>query len=51
MRHELQLIEGGTEVGLAEIWKEKCKKLIEICKSFKDENERLHKASVKTGGS
>ena len=43
MRHELQLIEGGTEVGLADVWKEKCKKLIEICKSFRDENDRLQR--------
>jgi len=41
MRAEIQLIEGSSETGLAEIWKDKCKKLIEICKSFKDENEKL----------
>ncbi len=41
MRTELQLIEGTSEIGLTEMWKDKCKKLIEICKSFKEENERL----------
>lgn len=43
IRHELQLIEGGMDVGLADIWKEKCKKLIEICKSFKEENDKLQR--------
>jgi hypothetical protein len=28
-------------LGVADIWKDKCKKLVEICKSFKQENERL----------
>ena len=46
MRAEIQLIEGSSETGLAEIWKDKCKKLIEICKSFKDENEKLQYQSL-----
>ena len=46
LRHELQLIEGGTDVGIAEVWKDKCRKLIEICKSFKDENEKLQHSAV-----
>lgn len=41
LRHELQLIEGGTDVGIADVWKDKCRKLIDICKSFKEENDRL----------
>ena len=40
LRHELQLIE-GQDTSAVDMWKEKCKKLIEICKSFKDENERM----------
>ncbi len=40
LRHELQLLEGQDATAL-EIWKDKCKKLIEICRSFKDENDRL----------
>ena len=46
MRAEVQLIEGSSETGLAEVWKEKCKKLIEICKSFKEENEKLQYQSL-----
>ena len=40
LRCELQLIE-GQDTGAVELWKDKCKKLIDICKSFKEENERL----------
>ncbi|TNV74776.1 hypothetical protein FGO68_gene17549 [Halteria grandinella] len=41
LRHELQLIEGGTDIGIADVWKDKCRKLVDICKSFKEENDRL----------
>lgn len=39
MRQELQVIEGGSDT--TEIWKNKCKNLIELCKSYKDENDKL----------
>jgi len=41
MRNELLLVEGGADNGIAEIWKDKCRKLVDICKSFKEENDRL----------
>lgn len=40
LRHELQLIE-GQDTSAVDMWKDKCKKLIDICKSFKEENERM----------
>jgi|LauGreDrversion4_2_1035121.scaffolds.fasta_scaffold454412_1 hypothetical protein len=46
MRTEIKLIEGNSEIGVADVWKEKCKKLIDICKSFKEENERLYEQSL-----
>ncbi|CDW82479.1 UNKNOWN [Stylonychia lemnae] len=40
LRHELFLIEGQDQTAI-DVWKDKCKNLIEICKSFKEENDRL----------
>lgn len=51
MRNELQLVEGGADNGMAEIWKDKCRKLVEICKSFKEENERLQRDLLKSSHS
>lgn len=40
LRGELSVIEGQDKTSI-EIWKDKCKQLIDICKSFKEENEKL----------
>ena len=41
LRQELHLLEGQDQSAV-EVWKDKCRKLIDICKSFKDENDKLH---------
>jgi hypothetical protein len=40
MRQELSLIE-GQDKGAVNVWKDKCKQLVEICKNFKEENEKI----------
>ena len=40
LRHELHLIE-GQDHSAVEAWKEKCKRLVEICKGFKEENDKM----------
>ena len=40
MKQEVQVMEGSDHSTL-DIWKEKCRQLIDICRNFKEENERL----------
>lgn len=40
LRMELRMLE-KNEGSMAEVWKTKCKELVEICNSLKTENETL----------
>ena len=40
MRTELQMIEGTDKTQMEE-WKDKCRQLIDLCRVFKTENDRL----------
>ena len=41
LRNELALIEGGDFRKQAEVWKDKCRQLVEVCRRFKLDNEAL----------
>ena len=49
LRQELHLLEGQDQSAV-EVWKDKCRKLIDICKSFKDENDKLQSQLTNNSG-
>ena len=40
LRTELRMLE-KNEGSMAEVWKQKCKELVDICNKLKDENESI----------
>lgn len=50
MRIEIKAIEGGqnTQENVADLWKQKCKELFEICRDLQKENDDLKAAKTVT---